>query len=139
MREDVGLVVQPPLIGIHQPVVELIHRLIHPHRIGNMNADRHAELAAFLQQRVDAGIIEMQPPGGGGRVKETFALVAHFSDAFGAGLEAPFQLGHCGRSEARLVVTCEVKTAPDGESARVFLIARDDAVKSSAVGLAENS
>ena len=48
-----------PCNGIHQSVIRLIHRQIHPVRLCDMNTDRHLQLACFLNQRLHTRVVDM--------------------------------------------------------------------------------
>ena len=45
--DNVRLIIQAPVIGIHQPVIGFIHRLIHPDRVRYVKADRHFQFSTF--------------------------------------------------------------------------------------------
>ena len=57
--DDVGLIVETPFEGVHQAVVVLVHRLIHPDRVGDVEADGHVELGSFFPDGVHARVVGM--------------------------------------------------------------------------------
>jgi hypothetical protein len=61
--DNARLVVQPPMIGIHQAVIGVVHWLVHPDRIVDVNAYRHVQLSAPLKQRIHAIVVGMHAKG----------------------------------------------------------------------------
>src|SRR6185437_14562352 len=55
--DDVRLIVQPPMEGIHQAVIVTVHWLIHPDGVRNMYAHGHSQLPASFEQRIHARVI----------------------------------------------------------------------------------
>src|SRR5262249_15371157 len=104
MVDDAGLIVEAPIRGVDEAVVRRVHRLIHPHRLRDVDANRHPEISAPLEQRVHPRVVDMHAERLRIAVYEPLALVAELADADGTGLEAPLELRHRGWSVARLVV-----------------------------------
>ena len=90
MAYDVRLIVQSPMEGIHQSIVRVVHRFVHPDGIGNVKTHRQAQLAATFKQGVHARIVRMHAKSIHGVRNEALSLVMEFTNPAGACLMAPF-------------------------------------------------
>ena len=78
---DVRLIIQAPIKGIHQPIIRIVHGLVHPDGIGNMNAHLHTQLTTPLEQRIHSGIIRMHAVGIHRARSEAFPLIVQLADS----------------------------------------------------------
>src|SRR5439155_15573869 len=93
VTEDAGLVVEPPFQGIHQAVVVAVHRLVHPDRLGDMDADRQTQVSALLQKRIQPRIVDVDSPATA-TTPQAAALVDQLPHTLGTSAETAFQLGN---------------------------------------------
>ena len=89
---DIRLIIESPFVGVHQAVIVPVHLLIHPDRIGDMEADGHAKFAALLPDRIHARIVGMHARSLRFSRDQAFALVVNLSHAARTRLLAPLQL-----------------------------------------------
>src|SRR5579872_4169695 len=89
--DNVRLIVEAPLVGIHQAVVVLVHGLVHPDRVGHVEADGHVKLRSLFPNGVDARVVRMQSRCGGFAGAQALALVMNLADAFSTEVLAAFE------------------------------------------------
>ena len=109
---NVRLIVEPPLERIHQPVVVLIHRLIHPDRIRHMQTHRHLQLSGLVPHRIHPRIIRMHPRRLQLSRLQPFALVVNLPDPPSAASMTPLQLLHCRCRKSSRLVSPKIQPAP---------------------------
>jgi len=132
--DDAGLIVEPPLVGVHQAVVVTIHFLIHPDRISDMQADRHAQLAALFKQGIHARIVGMHSGCVRFAGPQALAFVVNLAHSARSGLVAAFQFLHGRGRESGLGVVGEIEAAPHFEALGIFRILLLNVVKLRAGG-----
>ena len=97
-----------------------VQRLVHPDRLGDMDANGHSQLAAPFDKRAQARIVEVDAPSGHGTgIGVAQPLVHHLADAAGSQRMTALQLadgpfGPSGFAESRVV-----ETAPEQETVAV--------------------
>src|SRR5581483_11420208 len=96
--------------------VVLVHWLVHPDGIGDVQADWHSEFGGLLPDGVDAGIVRMHAGGAGFTGAQSLTFIMNFTDAARAFLAAAFEFFDGGGTESGLVVAGEVEAAPDFEA-----------------------
>jgi hypothetical protein len=130
--DDARLVVEPPLDGVHQAVVRLVHRLVHPDRVGHVDADRHSELAAALEERRQPRVVEVEPARPAEPHPEPLvALLAYPACALPV---AALELADRRGPVARLIESGVVEAAPELEAVLVPGVQLHEPVKLVAVG-----
>ena len=70
----------PPFPGVHQAVVGLVHRFIHPLVFAHVNVDWHAQLGALRQNRVHARVVDVHAQRVSRRAKAA-AFIAQLTHA----------------------------------------------------------
>ena len=128
--DDVGLIVEAPLPGVHQAVVVLVHGLVHPDGIGYVEADGHVQVRRLFRQtasmRGSSGCI---PGAVDFPERRPCAFVVDFADAFRARFVAALEFLDGGVGETRRVVSAEIEAAPDFEAVGIFRILPRDVVE----------
>src|ERR1051326_3885635 len=119
--ENVGLVIQPPGVSGHETVVVLIHGLIHPVWVSDVDVDGKAEVGAFLKHRIQSGIVNVHSPCWRVAIIKSFAFVAEFAHTLSSDFSAALEFRDSRRGIARFIVTAREKSAPNRKTARVFL------------------
>ena len=133
--DDARLVVQPPVDGVHHPVVRLVHLLVHPDGVGHVDVDGQAEVGAAIEEGSHSRVVEVQAL----RLAEPHAqaLVSLLAHALRALADAALELGDGRRAVAGLVVARVVEAAPELEARRVAGVELDDPVELLPVRLGE--
>lgn len=121
MAENVRFFRNAPFVGIHQAVVVLVHRFIHPLVFADVDVDGQAEFSALGEDRIEPGIVTMHAV----RPAKAGAFVAEFPYPFRAGAEAALEFGDGALSEIRLVNAGEVEAAPKFKACGMFREERD--------------
>ena len=109
-----------PCSAVRQTVVGLIHRQVHPDRLSDMDADWHLQLTAFLDERFDARIIDVDILAFHGTcIEVALAFVTKFAYANSAHLMVTLQgLNRLGQTFGSVDVGI-VKAAPQTETVLV--------------------
>jgi hypothetical protein len=118
--DDVWLVVETPLVSVHEAVVGFVHLLVHPDGVGDVETDGHAEFGAFFKKRIDKSAVGMEAHGFRFAGDQAFAFVVDFADAASASVVAAFQFADGGGAESGLVVASEIETAPQLEAVGIL-------------------
>ena len=100
----------------------VVHGLVHPDGIGDVEADGHAEFGGFFPDRVHARVIRMNFRRAGFSGAQALAFVVNFSDALCPGIFAALELFHGAAGKTGLVVGGEVQTAPEFETLGVLRV-----------------
>ena len=106
-----------PCLGIRISVVVLVHLLIHPDRVADMDDQRHSKLAAFLEESVETRVVHMGGRSGlscleSGEIGIAEALVADFADSPRSLLEVTYEGSDCLFFELRGAPCAHVKATP---------------------------
>ena len=57
--DNVRLIVEAPLVRVHQPVVVRVHGLVHPDGVGYVQADGHVEFTNLFPDDIHASVVRM--------------------------------------------------------------------------------
>src|SRR5882724_12842737 len=137
MLQDAWSICDSPLPGVHQPVVTLVERFIHPFIFTDVNVNGQVQFRALVDDGIHKRIINMNAEFVGGCAQPS-AFVAQLTNADRPRFVAAFEFSHCRLTESGLAQASKINAAPHSESFRILAVPLDSRIKFRAGTAGEN-